>query len=1217
MKLFSSLSRQKAPSHSSPVRRHRPEIESLEARELMAANLYLDFGFALPNGSITVTDTQMRDPGLNGPTVFSNGWTLTSLTRSIQNQKIDLNGDGKFDVTDANILANKVIASVQRTFAPFDVNVIAVSSANLSGIKSYLAQRTTHDAYILIAGDSPLVAGNWGIGPEDTGNTQDNLATVFVDKALRDTVRATSWDQRVNAIALAIDHEAGHTFGLHHSDYSQSITAGDVMGAPSPEALATQPLFTRFTLPREGGGTQNAYNLLGANVGFKPGFAAYVTGTGVDDTINISWFATNQARVDVYAYDGSGIVKSQTYFVSLANGIQVEAGNGNDYITVDARLGTTVDIRGGAGRDQIVVNAAAGPTVLTVNGDTVTASSTLVRSDTFWESEGLTINGNSLTTVNVQSTRTGYPLTVFGAGTVNIGWSGSLNSVFGNIAGDITIFNQTGKTAINVDDSKDTAFRDQVKVAAADTSLLGDGSLYSYIQGLAPGTIYWTPSQVSSVLLQTGTGGATVNVVGNDGALLTLAGNSNNTTVNLGNAGRVAGILSEVHIQNTPAYTTVNIDDSDDRAPRTITFDNDRITGLAQAPITFNAFDLQALNVKAGNAGNAVYVNNTPVHGQTTLDTGTGDDAVYILGTRAALTVNGDGGNDITNIGNAGTVAGIKGNVLLTGHQSLTIGDAADQLVRDITIDSWNGRYDTITGLAPAMISYVPATDWNLALAGYEPDGVTDVTLLAGPGVAGINLAGTHAPLTLYTQNFPSIYVGKNGSVQNVTAPVKIQSLTGFNAPYFDDSADQDARTVTVDIFTDDDGYTWGRIDGLAPGQFTFNVDTTAYTGGTPQVTVRTGTGGGEVDLLSAKGATFNLALGGDTLIRLGNQGSVDDLRTTVGVTSVGGVADIYIDDSLNQTAKAITLAANNARTIYGGYESVRGLTPRGLTLQMAAVRYLEVDAGMGGNTFTISGQTAYLTRVNTGAGDDTVTLQGNVSGVSVDGQDGVNTLYGPDTTPVGTAENVWMIDGLNSGNLNGGSVAFGNVNIVGGAAADHFIMYDSLGLAGLLDGGGGVNTLDYSYWTSDVYVNLQTGTASGFPGGVVNIQNVTGGAGTNLLVGNGGNVLTGGAGRNILIAGGDSTLIGGAGENVLIAGTTVYDTDDATLQAMLTTWGDAGADFDTRLAALPTLDATTVTPGPGGSVLTGNGARDAFFARMGLDVVVGMDELNDVVIPL
>jgi hypothetical protein len=66
------------------------------------------------------------------------------------------------------------------------------------------------------------------------------------------------------------------------------------------------------------------------------------------------------------------------------------------------------------------------------------------------------------------------------------------------------------------------------------------------------------------------------------------------------------------------------------------------------------------------------------------------------------------------------------------------------------------------------------------------------------------------------------------------------------------------------------------------------------------------------------------------------------------------------------------------------------------------------------------------------------------------------------------------------------------------------------------------------------VSANLRTGTASGLRGGIVNIKNVIGGAGDDILIGNGGNSLTGGAGRDLLIAGAmASFLYGGGGEDL------------------------------------------------------------------------------------
>jgi Ca2+-binding RTX toxin-like protein len=73
---------------------------------------------------------------------------------------------------------------------------------------------------------------------------------------------------------------------------------------------------------------------------------------------------------------------------------------------------------------------------------------------------------------------------------------------------------------------------------------------------------------------------------------------------------------------------------------------------------------------------------------------------------------------------------------------------------------------------------------------------------------------------------------------------------------------------------------------------------------------------------------------------------------------------------------------------------------------------------------------------------------------------------------------------------------------------------------------GEGSDTLDYSLYTAAVTVNLTTGTATS-TAGITNIENVTGGAGNDVIVGDGNaNVLYGGAGND--------TITGGAGADIL-----------------------------------------------------------------------------------
>jgi hypothetical protein len=193
-------------------------------------------------------------------------------------------------------------------------------------------------------------------------------------------------------------------------------------------------------------------------------------------------------------------------------------------------------------------------------------------------------------------------------------------------------------------------------------------------------------------------------------------------------------------------------------------------------------------------------------------------------------------------------------------------------------------------------------------------------------------------------------------------------------------------------------------------------------------------------------------------------------------------------------------------------------------------------------------------------------------------------------------------------------------VSILGGQGDDTF-RFDGTDLAPAIriDGGGGTNTLDYSAMTDGVYVNLQTGEASGLKGGIANIQNVTGGAGNDILVGNGSNVLTGGAGRDILIAGGaagsglpleasilfpGSTLIGGAGEDLLIGGGTVYDTDKAALEALMAVWSDPEP-YSTRVS---NLQSGLLAPGKVSwnglqNTLNGQGDLDLYFGSAAHDI--------------
>jgi len=213
------------------------------------------------------------------------------------------------------------------------------------------------------------------------------------------------------------------------------------------------------------------------------------------------------------------------------------------------------------------------------------------------------------------------------------------------------------------------------------------------------------------------------------------------------------------------------------------------------------------------------------------------------------------------------------------------------------------------------------------------------------------------------------------------------------------------------------------------------------------------------------------------------------------------------------------------------------------------------------------------------------------------------DTLVGP------AGVNKWAVSALNAGTLNTATAFAGFENLTGGAGADAFTLPAAGAVAGVLNGGLGVNTLDYSPRAAGVTVNLKLGTAAG-AAAVLGFRNVTGGGGDDLLVGDdAANTLIGNGGRDVLVGGrGADALTGGAGDDLLLAGFTPFETQTGNLDAVQAEWTGAGTAAD-RAAALAggagvNLDAASVfNDANAKDVLTG-GAEDDWFLTSAGDVL-------------
>ncbi len=261
------------------------------------------------------------------------------------------------------------------------------------------------------------------------------------------------------------------------------------------------------------------------------------------------------------------------------------------------------------------------------------------------------------------------------------------------------------------------------------------------------------------------------------------------------------------------------------------------------------------------------------------------------------------------------------------------------------------------------------------------------------------------------------------------------------------------------------------------------------------------------------------------------------------------------------------------------GFENIVGSAQGDVLTGSAGAN--RIDGGAGNDT--LNGGLGNDTLVG-GAGNDTLNGGGDVdtadystssanvtanlaTGTATDGLGGTDTLIGVENL-VGGAGNDRLTGDGNGNVLNGGN---GNDTLVGGIGSDTLI------------GGAGTDTADYSANTAaqGIIANLTAGTVvDGLGGGtdtLATIESVTGGAGNDVLNGDGNaNVLTGGDGNDTLAGrAGQDTLIGGGG-NDRITWRPGDGNDTVTLGAgsdvldLGTTFGGITSNTDAWTVALP-----------------------------------------------
>ncbi|WP_019903589.1 M10 family metallopeptidase C-terminal domain-containing protein [Methylobacterium sp. 77] len=329
---------------------------------------------------------------------------------------------------------------------------------------------------------------------------------------------------------------------------------------------------------------------------------------------------------------------------------------------------------------------------------------------------------------------------------------------------------------------------------------------------------------------------------------------------------------------------------------------------------------------------------------------------------------------------------------------------------------------------------------------------------------------------------------------------------------------------------------------------------------------IENATGGSGNDTISGNGADNTLKGGGgnDTLYGL------------------EGADTIYGDSIFGASGDDTLKGGGGADTLYGGggTDMLKG----------------------GGGADTLDG----------GAGIDTADYSQSADGVTVDLTDGTGSGGDADGDTLTGIENIFgttladFLGGDEADNhLEGSSGADilkgagGTDNLEGGADDDTL---KGGGGADVLDGGSGVNTASYSQSSIGVVVNLRAGTGTGGDAQgdtYINIQNLTGSSGDDVLGGiAGANVLNGLGGNNTA----DYSLSPGAVTIDLGAGTASGgDAAGDTLIDIQNLTGSIGADSLTGDAK-----ANILRGGDGADILNGAGGKDRLVGGTGDDTMSG-----------
>jgi hypothetical protein len=847
--------------------------------------------------------------------------------------------------------------------------------------------------------------------------------------------------------------------------------------------------------------------------------------------------------------------------ISANSEIQFTGGSGNDSLVIDDvpdRFTEDVTL----GTDQITGLGSAGISYANVNhlqlsGGAGQNTYTLANTDPVVQSTELDPGDNG-NTIEVQKAAGAITINSFGPDNVYVGDGNGVQ----DIQGALTVNGLFDLANLTLDDRGDGS---NLNFSLTDTN----------ISNFAPATIQY--GGLGGLNIVTGSGNDEVQVTntaapifffnrqtvtdirnsGPGNLVAIIQGTRSPLTVSgaflstVGN-GTLQAILGPVLIKSGVVNAPVlEVNDSADTRPelaqlgKSSSFPGDySVIGLTPTPAAPIAFESAVnLDVEGFGPGGTFTVNDTPANSNTGIEsTGTVD----VLGTTGDLGVTG---GTLVDVG-LGNVQNINGQVLVSeplfdtvDHVPLIVDDSADTQSRTITVGQAFGSIYSINIQGQAPIEF----------AGGQVSPVT----IDEPSVAGIGNsitvngtpAGTALTISSGLENDFNIF-----EVAGIGGPVTLNTHVGDTTDLYDSAATSAGRvdTITSTSVTNNAGFSLT----ISYPAVSFFDEGFALIGGNPFN-----------DAINFQSEPFGIGwllfptIGNHT-INVGDP--VQGMAVVQGDVSVdSGPATsvaLNVNDPAGSAAQNYTLGYDSTLDEDNIVRSTSPISPGGVhegrifyNASSNRVANLTFNDGNASDTYVI--QTPPVLQSPPGEPpslDPQIIFNGGAS------------LQGPPNLA-----NLWQITGPNSGTLDAGmsfqgaaiNISFqGITSLVGGGGNNTFQVATAGSLAGSINGGGGITTLDYSPYVGNVSVDLPLGIATGIAGGVSNINNLTGSQGNDVLVANAvHSVIQGGTGPSLLIGGaGGANITGGPAGNIEISGTTSFDTQSnalAAYAAILSEW--------------------------------------------------------------